>query len=51
MPCTIIVFLLTLDFDSLVCYIEGVYKLPMGQKESHEVVLLDIRYIEDETKG
>lgn len=50
-PCTVIVFLLAPDFDSLLCYVEGVYKLPVGQEESHEVVLLDVRYIKDEAKG
>lgn len=51
MPCTVIILLLTLEFDSLICYIKGVNQLPMGQKESQEVVFLDIRYIKDEAKG
>lgn len=50
MPSTVVVFLLAPDFDSLVRYVEGVHKLPVGQEESHEVLLLDIRYIKDEAK-
>lgn len=51
MPCTIIVFVFALEFHSLVCYIEGVYKLPMVQEEGHEVVLLFVRYIKYEARG
>lgn len=51
MPCAVVVFLLALDFDPLVCHVERVYELPVGQEESHEVVLLDIRYIKDEAEG
>lgn len=51
MPCTIVVFLLALNFDSLICNVEGVYELPVSQEKSHEVVLLVIRYIKDETEG
>lgn len=50
-PRAVIVFLLALDFDSLVCDVEGVHELPVGQEESHEVVLLDVGYIKDEAKG
>lgn len=50
-PCSVIVFLLTPDFDSLVCYVEGVHQFSMGQEESHEIVLLGIRYIKYGTKG
>ena len=50
-PGTVIVFLLAPDFDSLLCCVEGVNKLPVGQEESHEVVLLDVRYIKDEAEG
>lgn len=49
-PCTVIVFLLAPDFDSLLFYIESVYELPVGQEQGHEVVLLDVRYIKDEAK-
>ena len=51
MPFTIIVSLITLDFNFLVCHVKSVYKFPVGQEESHKVVLLDIRYIKDEAKG
>ena len=50
MPCTIVVFLITPNFDSLISNVEGVYKLPVGQEESHEVVLLVISYIKDEAE-
>lgn len=50
-PCTVIVFVFALEFHSLVCDIEGVYKLPMVQEEGHEVVLFFVRYIKDEAKG
>lgn len=50
-PRAVIVFLLALDFDSLVCHVEGVQELPVGQEESHEVVFLDVGYIKDEAKG
>lgn len=49
-PNAIIVFLWASDFDPLVRHVEGVDQLPVRQEESHEVVLLGIRHIEDESK-
>lgn len=49
-PYAIVVFLRALDFDPLVRHVEGVDQLPVGQEESHEVVLLGIGHIEDEPK-
>lgn len=49
-PNAIVVFLWAPYLDPLVRHVEGVDQLAVGQEESHEVVLLGIRHIKDESK-
>lgn len=49
-PRAVVILLLALNFNSFVGRIKGVYQLPVRKEESHEIVLLIIGHVQDQTE-